>query len=612
MTDARTAGSSSAGRESPSLVVVTPWFPSTEHPFAGVFVADTVRSLGHALDGSLPPVVHVDNRLPEDCAPAAWERHGDIDVLRIPVPTPPGTSRQQMGRNQRAALLEHARDLIEGAQVVHAHVGIPAGWAVIGVVKPATRLVVTEHATYLARELSHPAGRQMYRDVLTRASWVLAVGDEEARRLRRTFPEHRTKVAALGNPVRSRTLPMRESTPTSLDRWLFVGNLIERKGVRRILEAFARWHDDHPDRSTTLTFVGGGELLEDLRRLALELGVADRVNFAGPVPPTELPPYFLGADVLVHLSTMETFGLTLVEAAVTGLPIITTTSGGPEETLAEAASAGLVRFVGIRPSVSDVVLAARGLESSAPAADAGRIRSSLLERYGEETFGSRLLGVLEGGTAAPDLPADAPVVVALANSPRAYRRMHHLARMATYAGVRLIQVTDERGERDACDPRVEVLDFSSVTRNAIWHLPERALLSDMPAWLFRRATDLGALAATASDRTGQLEETLRRRAESLQGRHARLARAVHDRGFYRFGYSYIDPWYSGVLWTKRILERLGSQPVVALAALDVSARPLAWRLARALPEVRVLGIPTINDLWALAGRRRSEAAEKKH
>ncbi|GAB2607648.1 glycosyltransferase [Pseudactinotalea suaedae] len=590
---------SDPGRESAQLVVVTPWFPSSKHPFAGVFVADTVRSLGHALDGSLPPVVHVDNRLPEDCTPAAWERYGDIDVLRIPVPTPPGTSRQQMGRNQRNALVEHARDLIEGADAVHAHVGIPAGWAVAGVVRPETRLVVTEHATYLARELSHPAGRQMYREVLAGSAHVLAVGDAEARRIRRTFPEHRAKVAALGNPVRSRTLPLRPSTPGSLDRWLFVGNLIERKGVLRILESFARWHEDHPDRTTSLTFVGGGELDEKLRERAHELGIADAVRFTGPVAPEDLPPHFLAADVLVHLSTLETFGLTLVEAALTGLPVITTTSGGPEETLAEAASAGLARFVGIRPSVADVVAAARVLESSAPGADASRIKADLLERYGEEAFGARLLAVLDGGPAAPDLPDDAPTLVALANSPRAYRRMHQLALMATHAGVRLIQATDEAGERDACDPRVEVLDFSGTMSNAPWHLPERALISDLPAWLLRRVTDVGAFAAKVMG-GGSREETWRRRAERVQGRHTRVARAVHDRGLYRFGYSYVDPWYSGWRWTDRIIDRMRELPVVAVAMLDTTTRPVAWRLAREFPDVRILGVPSVQDLWSMA------------
>ncbi|WP_162458329.1 glycosyltransferase [Pseudactinotalea terrae] len=586
-------------REGAPLVVVTPWFPSVDHPFAGVFVADTVRSLGHALGGTLPPVVHVDNRLPEDCTPPAWERYGDIDVLRIPVSTPPRTSRQQMGRNQQSALLEHARELIQGADVVHAHVGIPAGWAVAGVVRPETRLIVTEHATYLARELTHPAGRQMYREVLARSAHVLAVGDAEARRIRRTFPEHRTKVAAFGNPVRSRTLPLRASEPGSLDRWLFVGNLIERKGVMRTLESFARWSEEHPDRATSLTFVGGGELDTKLRERAVELGVADSVTFKGPVAPADLPPHFLTADVLVHLSTLETFGLTLVEAALTGLPVITTTSGGPEETLAEAASAGLARFVGIRPSVADVVAAARVLESSAPGADSSRIRADLLERYGEEAFGARLLAVLKGGPAAPNLPDDAPTLVALANSPRAYRRMHQLVLMATHAGIRLIQVTDEPGERDACDPRVDVLDFSGTTSNAPWHLPERALISELPAWLLRRATDVGAFAAKVTG-GGSREETWRRRAERVQGRHARVARAIHDRGLYRFGYSYVDPWYSGWRWTDHIIERVREHPVVAVAMLDTTTRPVAWRLAREFPDLQILGVPNVQDLWSLA------------
>ena len=93
---------------------------------------------------------------------------------------------------------------------------------------------------------------------------------------------------------------------------LFVGSLIELKGVRSLVQAMPILLKRIPD--VTLLLVGGGELESELRRLAVELGVAERVVLAGPVLHEELPAYFAQSDLFVLPSFSEGCSLVVMEA----------------------------------------------------------------------------------------------------------------------------------------------------------------------------------------------------------------------------------------------------------------------------------------------------------
>lgn len=119
---------------------------------------------------------------------------------------------------------------------------------------------------------------------------------------------------------------------------LFVGRLEAVKGLDVLFEAFSR-----VDVSTgaTLLLVGEGSLGGQLRERARLLGIADRVSFAGYVPPGETVPYYALADVVVLPSVVvkqgkELWGLVVNEAMNQGTPVIATTAVG-------AAAGGLLR-----------------------------------------------------------------------------------------------------------------------------------------------------------------------------------------------------------------------------------------------------------------------------
>ncbi len=101
---------------------------------------------------------------------------------------------------------------------------------------------------------------------------------------------------------------------------LYVGSLIERKGVGLLLDAFSRVSEKHP--TARLRLVGDGPLRKKLTKQAARLGLQDRVEFAGFVQPADTPLEYARADVFVLPSLEDTFAVVIVEAMASGTPVI--------------------------------------------------------------------------------------------------------------------------------------------------------------------------------------------------------------------------------------------------------------------------------------------------
>lgn len=105
---------------------------------------------------------------------------------------------------------------------------------------------------------------------------------------------------------------------------LYVGRLGYRKGLGRLLDAFARL----PHRpGLELTLVGEGPLEAELRRRARSLGIAGKVRFVGFLDRTGVRAELQRAQCLVNPADYETGPLTLLEALACGTPVVTTPTG---------------------------------------------------------------------------------------------------------------------------------------------------------------------------------------------------------------------------------------------------------------------------------------------
>ena len=81
--------------------------------------------------------------------------------------------------------------------------------------------------------------------------------------------------------------------------------------------------------------MGDGDDRGRLESLAAQCAVAKNVQFAGLVPPEELPDYFRLADVFVMPSTGEGFGIVFLEAMATGVCVIAGNQDGSADPLAD-------------------------------------------------------------------------------------------------------------------------------------------------------------------------------------------------------------------------------------------------------------------------------------
>lgn len=125
-------------------------------------------------------------------------------------------------------------------------------------------------------------------------------------------------------------LPLARHRPTVL----FLGRVTRQKGPDSFLEV-ARRVTDHVADAQFLV-VGTGDLLPRVIERTVELGLAERVHFAGPVGGAEVDRLYRAADVCVMPSVSEPLGLVALESLRNGTPCIIPRTSGVAEVLRHA------------------------------------------------------------------------------------------------------------------------------------------------------------------------------------------------------------------------------------------------------------------------------------
>lgn len=204
-------------------------------------------------------------------------------------------------------------------RVVHAHWVIPQG--VVGALLKMMfgmrlRLIVTAHGSDLQAKMGGMVG-------LVRL-WVLRRADSVAV----VSQAMREQVIASGiDADKVVVAPMGVNTeifcPSPLverSGLLFVGRLVEGKGVHHLLDAVASMVQHKPD--ITLQVVGDGPARKELEARVRKLGIASKVNFLGARSPSDVPAFFQKAEVLVMPSLQEGLGLVAAEALSCLCPVV--------------------------------------------------------------------------------------------------------------------------------------------------------------------------------------------------------------------------------------------------------------------------------------------------
>jgi glycosyltransferase involved in cell wall biosynthesis len=208
---------------------------------------------------------------------------------------------------------------------------------------------------------------------LRRATEIAAVSEHLRRLLLADYPsfdESRIRVVPLGADA---AWAQRPDRPAS-GRVLVVSALWDYKRVDLALEAFARLGESLPDATLRVAGPGSRSAAKALEGLAARLGVGGRVELLGHVPRADMAGLYEWADVVLHLSLVESFGLPVLEAMAAGVPVVATRTGGvaeiggdapvwlEESATAEETAAALARVLTDEPLRAEV--ARRGREQA--------------------------------------------------------------------------------------------------------------------------------------------------------------------------------------------------------------------------------------------------------
>jgi phosphatidylinositol alpha-1,6-mannosyltransferase len=273
-----------------------------------------------------------------------------------------------------------------------------------------------------------PYGHQLVRAVAERADVVTHLTEFTLRRLSRVAPDG-TRFARLHGGVDvSRFQP--GAGGADLRRrhgWggrpivTCVARMVPRKGQDVLIRGLPSVLRHHPD--ALLVIVGSGRDAARLRRITASVGVDRNVVFPGKIPDEEVPAYLDAADVFAMPSRprkggldLEGLGLSSLEAAAAGKPVITGMHGGAPEVVIPGET-------GVVVDGTDVAAVARAVDELFADADRARQmgaagRAWMTSAWTWDHLGTRLAGLLAGPTAAEPVTREvqAPPLVGSASA----------------------------------------------------------------------------------------------------------------------------------------------------------------------------------------------------
>ena len=203
--------------------------------------------------------------------------------------------------------------------LIHAHWLIPQGLiAVIAVFLTRYQIPVlcTSHGGDLYG-LKRRLPTQLKKCIIANLKALTVVSRSMREEVKRLVADHeKVHVIPMGTDLKNRFVP--PETRQNKGSLLFVGRLVEKKGLRYLIDALPLILKKHPQAS--LRIAGDGPEKGTLQLQSKRLGINDHVRFLGAVKNKSLPDLYRTADVVVFPSVIagggdrEGFGLVLVEA----------------------------------------------------------------------------------------------------------------------------------------------------------------------------------------------------------------------------------------------------------------------------------------------------------
>jgi glycosyltransferase involved in cell wall biosynthesis len=217
----------------------------------------------------------------------------------------------------------------ERFDLLHVHWPFPHGiWGYVAGKLSHTPMVLTFHGAELLLSRKFGFVKYFIRHSVKHAKAVICNSTYTAREVAQLTGK-KAFVIPFGSTVSLKPTVTAETKPVK--DLLFVGRLIERKGLEHLIRALPLVEEKLP---VHLHVVGDGNMADTWKLLVREMGLDGKITFYGVIPNDQLESLYASADVFVlpaivdHRGDTEGLGVVLVEALSFGVPVVASAVGG--------------------------------------------------------------------------------------------------------------------------------------------------------------------------------------------------------------------------------------------------------------------------------------------
>ena len=359
-----------------NILVLTHSYPELNLKWRGVFVQEQVKALSKVHDVFVVYFkVDYSHFAPFSDYSFLKQQSGRITEYEVTINKsfPVITQAKYLSNTYRfieKEILTHVK-----IDIIHSHFSYPAGF--LGTIiqkRKKIPCIITEH-TWIKKYFRSWIHKKCVLYALKNSSRVISVSialkDDIAHFCSR-------KVSVIPNVIEVDKFYLSEKHDhETLNIGILGGMGNYRKGLDILIKSVSILKD-----MDLIVHIGGdGILLEKFKTLSKESGVFEKCKFYGEISTEHIPDFYSRLDIFVLASRDETFGVVIVEAMASGLPVIATDCGGPKEII--------TRDTGIlveKENPEELASAIKYMSENLHFYNKDSIRKYAEEKYGQKSF----------------------------------------------------------------------------------------------------------------------------------------------------------------------------------------------------------------------------------
>jgi L-malate glycosyltransferase len=326
-----------------NILFLSSWYPTNENPNFGIFVkehAHAIKSVGNEII-VLALVVSRDKKLYSSTVTDFIDEKG-VRTVVIEIKSCFRDILYHLVHFQYLLILKTYNRKIAptfNPDIIHSNVIFPAGILgnkfALSINKPH---VITEHWSRINGLLKKPILGKMAIKSYQEAARIFPVSDFLKKRMLELIPSlDSSKFKKIGNVIDSNTFYFKKkiSDPDSI-HFCAIATWANKKTPDKLPELFIEALSAiqlKTQKQIKLTMVGGGDRVEELKELSKKQPY--KTEFVNYQTKDQINEILQNSDFFVHSSTIETFGVVIVEALMTGTPVICSSVGALPELVNE-------------------------------------------------------------------------------------------------------------------------------------------------------------------------------------------------------------------------------------------------------------------------------------